>query len=250
MKISNKLKSLLVPKTRVCVLTGAGVSQESGVPTFRDKDGLWQKFRPEELASMQAFLANPVLVWEWYEHRRRVIRDVKPNAGHEALVKMESFFADFTLVTQNVDGLHRRAGSKNVLEVHGNIMRSYCVDCGDFAAEDFLENLKAGEKAACSKCSGLLRPDVVWFGEMLPEKIWEQSQSAAADCELFFTIGTSAAVYPAASLPLLARENGAYVVEINPQETGISQYVDEVLTGPSAVVLPRVMASAGGLRGP
>lgn len=239
MKPSAHLLELLKnPKTRVCVLTGAGVSQESGVPTFRDKDGLWQKFRPEELANMNAFLANPKLVWEWYEHRRKVVREVRPNAGHEVLAKMESHFSDFTLVTQNVDGLHARAGSRNILEVHGNILRSFCVDCEEFASEEHLETLKAGVPAVCQTCNGLLRPDVVWFGEMLPEDVWQKSQQASENCDLFFTIGTSAAVYPAAGLPLHARQHGAYVVEINPQETEISPLVDEVLRGPSAVVLP------------
>ena len=240
MNISSRLKSLLVPSTKLAVLTGAGVSQESGVPTFRDKDGLWQKFRPEELANMQAFLNNPGLVWEWYEHRRKVIREVRPNAGHEGLVRMQNFFGSFRLITQNVDGLHARAGSRDILEVHGNIMRSFCIDCGRFAPTDFLENLKAGDRAVCLDCEGLLRPDVVWFGEMLPTEVWDQSQQAAAECDLFLTIGTSAAVYPAAGLPLLAKECGAYVVEINPQATEISRLVDETLRGPSAVVLPEL----------
>jgi NAD-dependent deacetylase len=240
MEISSRLKSLLVPSTRVTVLTGAGVSQESGVPTFRDKDGLWQKFRPEELANMQAFLNNPGLVWEWYEHRRKVIREVRPNRGHEVLSRMQDFFGSFHLITQNVDGLHARAGSRDILEVHGNIMRSFCVDCGRFAPPEFLENLKAGDRATCLECEGLLRPDVVWFGEMLPTEVWEKSQQAAAHCDLFLSIGTSAAVYPAAGLPLYAKECGAYVVEINPQETEISHLVDEVLSGPSAVVLPEL----------
>lgn len=240
MDVSSRLKALLVPSTRVAVLTGAGVSQESGVPTFRDKDGLWQKFRPEELANMQAFLSNPGLVWEWYEHRRKVIREVRPNAGHEVLARMQDFFGSFHLITQNVDGLHARAGSRDILEVHGNIMRSFCVDCGRFAPPEFLENLKAGDRATCLECEGLLRPDVVWFGEMLPTDVWEQSQQAAANCDLFLTIGTSAAVYPAAGLPLFAKENGAYVVEINPQETEISRLVDETLRGPSAVILPEL----------
>lgn len=241
--VSERLKELLAGRsTRVCVLTGAGVSAESGVPTFRDKDGLWQKFRPEELANMKAFLANPKLVWDWYEHRRKVIRDVKPNAGHEALARMEAHFTGrFTLVTQNVDGLHARAGSKNILEVHGNIMRSFCVSCEKFADENFLLNLREGDKAECGDCGGLLRPDVVWFGEMLPAKVWQKSVEAAESCDLFFTIGTSAAVYPAAGLPMVAGENGAYVVEINPQETEISSHVDECLRGPSAVVLPEVL---------
>jgi NAD-dependent deacetylase len=225
----------------VTVLTGAGVSQESGVPTFRDKDGLWQKFRPEELANMNAFLRNPKLVWEWYEHRRKVVREVKPNLGHEALAKMQDFFKDFTLITQNVDGLHERAGSRGLLEVHGNIMRSFCVDCRKFAPAEFLENLKPGERASCLECEGLLRPDVVWFGEMLPAEVWQKAQEASANCDLFFTIGTSAAVYPAAGLPTFAQEQGAYVVEINPQPTEISKLVDETLRGPSAVVLPELL---------
>lgn len=242
MKISARLKDLLLnPQTKVCVLTGAGVSQESGVPTFRDKDGLWQKFRPEELANMSAFLANPKLVWEWYEHRRKVVREVKPNAGHDVLARMEKFFRTFTLVTQNVDGLHARAGSKNLLEVHGNILRSFCVECEEFASA---EHLEAMTTVHCQNCAGLLRPDVVWFGEMLPEDVWRKSQDAAESCDLFFTIGTSAAVYPAAGLPLLARQSGAYVVEINPVETEISAHVDEVLRGPSAVILPELFSRA------
>ncbi len=241
MEISPRLKSLLVPSTRVAVLTGAGVSQESGVPTFRDKDGLWQKFRPEELANMGAFLKNPKLVWEWYEHRRQIVRDVKPNAGHDALVTFENFFKEFTLVTQNVDGLHQRAGSRHVLEVHGTLLRSSCVDCREPAPSEYLENLKESDRAVCLDCGGLLRPDVVWFGEDLPGRIWDLSQTAAANCDLFFTIGTSAAVYPAAGLPLLAKETGAYVVEINPQQTEISRLIDEQLRGPSAVVLPALL---------
>jgi len=224
------------------VLTGAGVSQESGVPTFRDKDGLWQKFKPEELANMNAFLANPDLVWGWYQHRRKIVREVKPNPGHFALAKMERFFKTFTLVTQNVDGLHARAGSKNILEVHGNLLRSFCVGCKEFASEDYLEKLADTGKALCPKCRDLLRPDVVWFGEMLPHEIFSQAESAARKCELFFSIGTSAAVYPAAGLPLLAKESGAFVVEINPRPTEISRYMDEVLCGPSAEILPHLVA--------
>lgn len=224
----------------MAVLTGAGVSKESGVPTFRDADGLWQKFKPEELANMNAFLANPELVWQWYEHRRQVVRDVKPNAGHEALAKLEGFFNSFVLITQNVDGLHRRAGSKSILEVHGNIERSFCIKCKNFATSEHLEKLSAQTKAVCERCDGLLRPDVVWFGEMLPPEIWLQAEEATRECELFFSIGTSGAVYPAAGLPLLAKQHGAYVVEINPTDSEISRYMDEVLRGPSAQILPQI----------
>lgn len=236
--ISQRLRELWVPSSRVCMLTGAGVSAESGVPTFRDKDGLWSKFKPEELASMDGFLRNPSLVAEWYEHRRQMVRGVKPNAGHFATAAMEKYFSSFVLSTQNVDGLHAAAGSARVLELHGNIMRSFCVNCEKFASEDYLESLK---DAVCESCGGLLRPDVVWFGEMLPAEILSAAQEAAASCDLFLTVGTSGAVFPAAGLPLIARESGAYVVEVNPVETELSGYMDEVLRGPSAVVLPELM---------
>ncbi len=245
-QISQRLKDLWRPSTKVCVLTGAGVSAESGVPTFRDKDGLWQKFRPEELANMAAFLRNPDLVWDWYQHRRKVVREVKPNPGHFAMAEMEGYFRSFTLVTQNVDGLHSRAGSKALLEVHGNILRSFCVSCREFASEDYLLGLADTGKARCPACAeGLIRPDVVWFGEMLPQEVFAQAEEAARSCELFLTVGTSGAVYPAAGLPLLARESGAYVVEINPQPTEISRYMNEVLNGPSAVILPELVKLGG-----
>lgn len=191
---------------------------------------------------MDAFLANPDLVWDWYQHRRKVVREVAPNDGHRALAAMEKFFRDFTLVTQNVDGLHARAGSQKILEVHGNILRSYCLKCGEFPSAEYLEKLADSGKALCPRCTtGLLRPDVVWFGEMLPAEVFEQADRAARDCDLFLSIGTSGAVYPAAGLPLIARENGAYVVEINPKPTEISRYMSSLLCGPSAVVLPRLM---------
>lgn len=212
------------------------------MPTFRDKDGLWQKFRPEELANMKAFLANPALVWGWYQHRRQILREVQPNPGHFALAKMAGLMKDFTLVTQNVDGLHARAGSRDVLEVHGNLLRSFCVSCKKFATPEFLESIADSGHALCPQCGGLLRPDVVWFGEMLPGEIFQQAEHAARRCELFLSVGTSAAVYPAAGLPLLARDCGAYVVEINPRPTEISARMDELLCGPSAQILPALVA--------
>lgn len=249
MNFSPHLLELLRDRTtRVAVLTGAGVSKESGVPTFRDKDGLWQKFRPEELANMNAFLANPRLVWEWYEHRRQVLREVRPNAGHHALVEMARRFPSFTLATQNVDGLHGEAGQPAVLELHGNIKRSFCIACGKFASLAHLESLTAAatpaKSATCEACGeGLLRPDVVWFGENLPVDILEAAHNTAEGADLYFTIGTSGAVYPAAGLPLVARAAGAWVVEINPGPTELSGRVDEVLTGPSAVILPQLVAT-------
>lgn len=239
MNFSDKLLATLQHARSVCVLTGAGVSAESGVPTFRGEDGLWKKFKPEELANFDAFINNPELVWEWYTYRKQVIKNVQPNPAHLALVEMEQMVPDFTLVTQNVDNLHRRAGSKNVLELHGNIERSYCIDCRT-VAEDV--ELTPDRKAPrCEKCGGLIRPDVVWFGELLPVEIFQKASAAANRCELFLTVGTSAIVYPAASLPQVARSRGAYVVEINAEPTEISPRVHESLIGKAGEILPALV---------
>lgn len=222
----------------VVAFTGAGVSAESGVPTFRGPDGIWSKFSPQELASMDAFMKNPELVWEWYAHRRTIITSIAPNPGHEALARLERLVKRFALVTQNIDNLHRRAGSQNVLELHGNIERSYCMRCGKPAAQ-VPEPVK-GTVPKCG-CGGILRPDVVWFGEMLPEDTWEQSTIASQRADVFFSIGTSAVVYPAASLPPLAKRNGAFLVEINPDPTPLTPDVDVFLQGPSGRILPAIV---------
>jgi NAD-dependent deacetylase len=233
--VSVKLKSLLTQQTRVVVLTGAGISAESGVPTFRGKEGLWKKFRPEELATFEAFMANPRLVWEWYEYRRKIIEEIKPNLGHLALVDFQKHFEKFDLITQNVDGLHDQAGSKNVIELHGNIKRNKCISCGK--KYESLDEVHPGIPPRCP-CGGYIRPDVVWFGEMLPPDAIHYAFETASKCELFFSVGTSAVVHPAASLPLIARKNGAYVVEVNITPTEISHMVDESLFGKAGEVLP------------
>ena len=239
MNFSHKLLAALRNSNSVCVLTGAGISAESGVPTFRGDDGLWKKFKPEELANFDAFINNPELVWEWYSYRKQVMKNVKPNAGHHALVEIERRKRDFTLVTQNVDNLHRRAGSKNVLELHGNIERSYCIECRTFA-EDV--ELGPDHKAPrCRKCGGLVRPDVVWFGELLPVEIFQKASAAADRCDLFLSVGTSAVVYPAASLPAVAKTRGAYVVEINAEYTDISHRVHETIIGKAGEILPALV---------
>lgn len=226
---------------RVAVLTGAGVSAESGVPTFRGEEGLWKKFRPEELANFDAFMRNPELVWEWYFWRRKLIAEVQPNPGHFVLARMETHYPAFWLITQNVDGLHRRAGSQNILELHGNIMRSRCLGCGK--TSDAVEMKATGELPRCS-CDALMRPDVVWFGEMLPEDVLEEAFQAAAGCDLFFSVGTSALVQPAASLPMVAKRAGAFVVEVNAEPTVISGSVDVSLVGKSGEILPDLLKDA------
>jgi len=220
----------------VAVLTGAGVSAESGVPTFRGEGGLWRNFRPEQLATPEAFHRDPTLVWEWYDWRRGLIGSCAPNAAHATLAEMEAALPAFTLITQNVDGLHQAAGSQHVLELHGNIWRTRCTRCGE-AGEDHLVPLPE-LPPHCPVCGGLLRPDVVWFGESLPADVLDAAWAAAGRCRLMLVIGTSAVVQPAASLPLVALRNGARVVEVNPAETPLSADAHEVLRGPAAEMVP------------
>ncbi len=218
------------------VLTGAGVSAESGIPTFRGPEGLWRSFRPTDLATPEAFRRDPALVWEWYDWRRQRIAACQPNPAHRVLAEMESVLPDFTLITQNVDGLHQAAGSRNVLELHGNIWRVRCTACG-WSGED--RRVPLPEIPPHCRCGGLLRPAVVWFGESLPSHILEAAWEAASRCQMMLVVGTSAVVQPAASLPIIAKRNGAYLIEVNPAETPITPLADEVLRGPAGEVLPR-----------
>jgi len=220
----------------VAVLTGAGISAESGIPTFRGEGGLWRNFRPQELATPQAFRRDPTLVWEWYDWRRGLIAACAPNAAHETLAEMETALPNFTLITQNVDGLHQAAGNRNVLTLHGDIWRMRCTGCGK-TSENRQSPLDIPPR--CPECGNLLRPDVVWFGESLPEEVLEAAWAAAARCRLMLVIGTSAAVQPAASLPLVALRNGARLVEVNPAETPLSAHAHETLRGPAAELLPQ-----------
>ena len=220
------------------VLTGAGISAESGVPTFRGEDGLWKKFKPEELATVDAFLRNPELVWEWYQHRREILSRVQPNPGHQALKDLENHFEEFALITQNIDGLHQKAGSRRVVELHGNIRRNRCLDCGQIHQDVPLTREPSVPKC---QCGGMLRPDVVWFGESLPAKALEAAFIASSQCDVFFSIGTSAVVHPAASLPLIALQRGAYVVEINIEPTALTPQAHLLMRGKSGEVLPRLV---------
>lgn len=239
MTISAKAREKIRKAESVCVLTGAGISAESGVPTFRGVEGLWKRFKPEELASFDAFIKNPDLVWEWYTYRRTVMNEVQPNPGHFALAEMQKFIRDFTIVTQNVDNLHARAGSRDILELHGNITRSYCIRCGKYASAEWLE--KAKKAPLCEFCGGLVRPDVVWFGEYLPMAAFEEAMDAARRCDLFLCVGTSGVVYPAASIPLTAREHGGFVLEINAEYTDLSPRMSETIIGKSGEILPSIM---------
>jgi NAD-dependent deacetylase len=238
---ADELIDALKSANHVAVLTGAGISAESGVPTFREaQTGLWARYNPQELATPQAFRHNPKLVWEWYTWRRELVSNAEPNPGHLALVELENKVPQFTLITQNVDGLHQRAGSQNIIELHGNIMRTKCFDNGRLV-ESWPETDEIPPR--CPYCSGLLRPDVVWFGESLPHDALETAFASAQSCDIFFSIGTSALVQPAASLPLEAIQSGAVTVEINPQTTLLTSHVDFVLKGGAGTVLPELVAA-------
>jgi len=241
MNFPAELLSFLRKSLRVAVLTGAGVSQESGLRTFRDAQvGLWAQYRPEELATPEAFARNPKLVWDWYALRREKARLAQPNPGHFALVEMEKHVSDFTLITQNVDGLHRKAGSVKVLELHGNLQRVKCSMCGEPTTA---WDESSPEVPQCPRCGGLLRPDVVWFGESLPLAELEVAFKAARTCDVFFSIGTSGLVQPAASLAYAAQNKGALVVEINAEPTPLTEKVDFFLQGKSGEVLPALVQS-------
>lgn len=230
---------------RIAVLTGAGVSKESGVPTFRDAmDGLWARFDPQELATPQAFRANPKLVWDWYEYRRGMVRQAKPNPGHLALAELQKRCPQLTLITQNVDSLHEEAGSRNVIHLHGEIERTKCATgCqGDPTYID-LKTVPPSEETPprCPYCGDFLRPDVVWFGEILPAQALEDAKEACAEAEVMLVVGTSGLVQPAASLPLLALTRGASLIEVNPEPSTLSAHADLVLAGPSGEVLPLIV---------
>ncbi|NJN66088.1 MAG: NAD-dependent deacylase [Chloroflexaceae bacterium] len=235
-EIPSELIRRLQKAEHVVVLTGAGVSAESGIPTFQEaRTGVWAAYDPAELATPQAFLRNPRLVWDWYAERRQEMEAAQPGPSHYALVDLEQGIPHFLLITQNIDGLHWRAGSRELLELHGNIGRCRCFDCGTYA---FGWDEEGAKPPSCAHCGGLLRPDVVWFGEGLPGQQLRAAYRATEQAHLFFSVGTSAGVQPAASLPLIARRSGAYVVEINPHETALSLMADCWLRATPGAVLP------------
>lgn len=237
--IPTELIAALRGARRVAVLTGAGISAESGIPTFREaQTGLWSHYHPEDLATPQAFQRNPQLVWEWYVWRRQLVARALPNAGHAALVAMQAHLPHWALITQNVDGLHQQAGSLGVIELHGSLMRYVCRAHRHVVRIDVPA---MGMPPLCPACGSLVRPDVVWFGESLPLAALEAAVAVAARCDVFLSVGTSAVVQPAASLPLEAMAGGALTVEVNPDETPLSRRVDLVLRGPAGQVLPALV---------
>jgi NAD-dependent deacetylase len=232
--ISAELRRRFNSAARILVLTGAGVSAESGVPTFRGggNTAVWKGMPFDVISSAGMVERDLQAVWEWFDYRRDLLKAVKPNAAHVTIAGWQHRFPDLTLVTQNIDGLHQKAGSHDVIELHGNIWRARCVTCSMTS--------ESNEHRACVGCGDHLRPDVVLFGELLPTGAYDRAADAALGAELCFVIGTSALVYPAANLPVMAKRAGAYVVEINPEETPMSDFCDEVLIGKAGDILPLI----------
>jgi NAD-dependent deacetylase len=230
-----KARQLVASADRIAVLTGAGISAESGIPTFRGPGGLWRNFRPEDLATPEAFARNPELVWEWYKWRRALIAQAQPNAGHRALVQLERSAHNFTLITQNVDGLHNRAGSKNILKIHGDIWLSRCTACSHQRTDTATEYTGI---PLCPDCDAPLRPGVVWFGESLPRLVWDNAERAVHNCQLLLVAGTSAQVHPAAGL---IGQSRAPTIEINLDDTPYSAAVTIALRGPCGEILPQLV---------
>lgn len=236
--ITRSMVERLSRAQNLVVLTGSGVSQESGVPTFRGDEGLWKQHRAEELATSRAFESDPELVWSWYEYRRQLVADARPNPAHEAIAELEKSFPQFSLITQNTDGLHQRAGSTAPVELHGSIWRARCTREQTVVA---LPDTPLPEiPPLCPNCGALLRPDVVWYGEPLPSEAFDLSYEVASRCDAMLVVGTSAVVHPAASLPLVAAHNGAFVVEVNTGFTPISALIDATLLGRAGAVLPEL----------
>ncbi|HEY6329591.1 MAG TPA: NAD-dependent deacylase [Blastocatellia bacterium] len=245
--VADELIAIFDGAASAAVLTGAGISAESGVPTFRgggDTDvWTWRGRHIADLSSAELMAADPALVWEWFDYRRGMLKSIEPNAGHYALAEWEKRFLPFTLITQNIDDLHRAAGSQNVLELHGNIWKARCLRCASVfeARESPLEK----KTPTCFVCGGTARPDVVLFGEYLPEAVFERAEKAAREADLFFVVGTSAVVYPAASLPISAKQSGHTVIEVNPELTDISLMADYTILGKAGQVLPKFLKRRG-----
>jgi len=237
MKMFELIKDHIKDIKKIVFVTGAGISQESGVPTFRGKDGLWRNYDVMKLATIDAFYDNPKLVWEWYNERRHNIFAAQPNLGHKAIAELEKF-ANVVVLTQNIDGLHQKAGSSEVLELHGSIVKIKCSVC-DFKDQMMTEFSKI---PPLCKCGNILRPDVVWFGESLPQDVWQKAMIVASQCDLMIIAGTSLVVSPANTLPIYAKQNNAMLIEINPEDTEMSSEMDLVIRNTSATTLPEFVS--------
>jgi NAD-dependent deacetylase len=251
MDVSEDLTGRLRNAKHVLVFTGAGVSAESGIPTFRDAPtGLWERFDAEELATPEAFRNDPALVWGWYEWRRMKVLHARPNSAHLAIAAMETKVPRLTVVTQNVDDLHERAGSRDVLHLHGRLSSPFCISCQRPAVypNEIPDEPEGGRRVNPPRCpcGGPIRPGVVWFGEMLPEREWDAASDAANQCDVFLCIGTSSVVQPAASLTMMAIERGAITIQINPNPTALDDQVTLNLPGRAGVVLPELVEAAWG----
>lgn len=235
---------LVARSRRLVVFTGAGVSKESGIATFREPEtGLWAQYDPMELATPEAYLRNPTFVWSWYEHRFGITAEAEPNPGHYAIVELESLLPEVVVVTQNIDGLHQRAGSSEVVELHGTMRSFKCVHgrhCG-YSWDDFGD--QELKPPRCPQCGDPLRPEVVWFGEMLPPDAIDRAQRVCSSCDAMLVVGTSGVVYPAAAMPMIAKESGAKVIDVNPERDALAQRCDLFLKGPGGEVLPRLVAA-------
>ena len=237
MKMFELIKDQTKNIKKIIFVTGAGISQESGIPTFRGKEGLWRNHDPMKLATIDAFYNNPKLVWEWYNERRGNIFQAHPNQGHKAIAELEKY-VQVVVLTQNIDGLHQKAGSSKVLELHGSIVRIKCSVC-DF--KDEIQTEISKNPPLC-KCGNVLRPDVVWFGESLSQNIWQKAMIFASECDLMVVVGTSLAVSPANTLPIYAQQNNAIMIEINPENTEMSSKMDLVIKDSSTVALPKLVS--------
>jgi len=244
--VTQELVERLSRADRLVVLTGAGVSSESGIPTFRGTNGLWENYGAEDLATWEAFQRDPELVWRWYEYRRQMIADAAPNLAHRAIADLEETCDDFMLVTQNVDGFHSRAGSTKPIELHGNIWRGRCTK--EQTLVDLPDTPLSELPPRCESCGALVRPDVVWFGEPLPPEAYDAAYDAASDCDAMLVVGTSALIRPASSLPLVAKHGGAFVVEVNTEYTAISVLIDTTLIGRAGEVLPSLVSELADAR--
>ncbi len=237
MKMFELIKDHIKDIKKIVFVTGAGISQESGIPTFRGKDGLWRNYDPMKLATIDAFYENPKLVWEWYNERRKNIFAAQPNLGHKAIAELEKY-VNVVILTQNIDGLHQKAGSSEVLELHGSIVKIKCSVC-DFKDEMMTE---FSEIPPLCKCGNILRPDVVWFGESLPQDVWQKAMIFAGQCDLMVIAGTSLVVSPANTLPIYAKQNNAILIEVNPENTEMSSEMDLVIRNTSAITLPEFVS--------